>query len=244
MGSLMRTRPETLDDLTSRSRSSGPVRSSAAPVNPYIERRQRRRIDPNFKIPYEHPSLAGPLEETLGTIIFQDQVLEVAQAFAGYTAGQAESLRRAMSRKRSEAALQAHEEQFVRGAMRTHDDVSEALAREIFRKVLGFSGFGFPKAIRRPSPCWPTSRPGCACTMARSSCARCPMSSRWGSTRPTPRPRGAASRHHRPGARDQRQCRALHDRVTCSWWCGGARGPDRARVRARRARRGGGGARR
>ncbi len=146
MGSLMRTRPETLDDLTIQVAIVRPGPIVGGAVNPYIERRQRRRVDPNFAIPYEHPSLAGPLEETLGTIIFQDQVLEVAQAFAGYTAGQAESLRRAMSRKRSEAALRAHEEQFVRGAMRTHDDVSEPLAREIFRKVLGFSGFGFPKA--------------------------------------------------------------------------------------------------
>jgi error-prone DNA polymerase len=146
MGSLMRTRPETLDDLTVQVAIVRPGPIVGGAVNPYIERRQRRRDDPEFAIPYEHPSLEEPLAETLGTIIFQDQVLEVAQAFAGYSAGQAESLRRAMSRKRSEAALRAHEEQFVRGAMRTHDDVSEALAREIFRKVLGFSGFGFPKA--------------------------------------------------------------------------------------------------
>jgi error-prone DNA polymerase len=146
MGSLMRTRPETLDDLTVQVAIVRPGPIVGGAINPYIERRQRRRIDPSYAVPYEHPSLAGPLEETLGTIIFQDQVLEVAQAFAGYTAGQAESLRRAMSRKRSEAALRAHESQFVRGALRTHSDVNEALAREIFRKVLGFSGFGFPKA--------------------------------------------------------------------------------------------------
>ncbi len=146
MSALLRTRPENLDDLTVQVAIVRPGPIVGGAVNPYIERRQRRRQDPDFPIPYEHPSLAGPLAETLGTIIFQDQVLEVAQAFAGYSAGQAESLRRAMSRKRSEAALRAHEEQFVRGAMGTHRDVTEPLAREIFRKILGFSGFGFPKA--------------------------------------------------------------------------------------------------
>ncbi len=146
MGSLLRTRPENLDDLTVQVAIVRPGPIVGGAINPYIERRQRRRVDPNFPIPYEHPSLRGPLEETLGTIIFQDQVLEVAQAFAGYTAGQAESLRRAMSRKRSAAALKAHEEQFVRGAIAAHDDVAEPLARAIFQKILGFSGFGFPKA--------------------------------------------------------------------------------------------------
>ncbi len=146
MSSLMRTRPENLDDLTVQVAIVRPGPITGGALNPYIERRQRRRVDPDFEVPFEHPSLKGPLEETLGTIIFQDQVLEVAQAFAGYTAGQAESLRRAMSRKRSEAALKAHEERFVRGAMAMHDDVGEPLAREIFRKILGFSGFGFPKA--------------------------------------------------------------------------------------------------
>ncbi|MBJ7470616.1 MAG: DNA polymerase III subunit alpha [Solirubrobacteraceae bacterium] len=146
MGSLMRTRPETLDDLTVQVAIVRPGPITGGAINPYIERRQRRRVNPDYEIPFEHPSLKGPLEETLGTIIFQDQVLEVAQSFAGYTAGEAESLRRAMSRKRSEAALKAHQERFVRGAMHAHPDVTQELAEEIFRKILGFSGFGFPKA--------------------------------------------------------------------------------------------------
>ncbi len=146
MGSLMRTRPETLDDLTVQVAIVRPGPITGGAINPYIERRQRRRVDPGYEIPYEHPSLEGPLAETLGTIIFQDQVLEVAQSFAGYTAGEAESLRRAMSRKRSEAALKAHQVRFVEGAMRTHPDVTQELAEAIFAKVLGFSGFGFPKA--------------------------------------------------------------------------------------------------
>ncbi|HVF77754.1 MAG TPA: OB-fold nucleic acid binding domain-containing protein, partial [Solirubrobacteraceae bacterium] len=122
----------------------GPIVGGA--VNPYIERRQRLRADPSFEVPFLHPSLEPPLRDTLGTIIFQDQVLEVAQAFAGFSVGEAEGLRRAMSRKRSAEAIEAHHRRFVEGAMATHPDVTEKLAEEVFTMVSGFSGFGFPKA--------------------------------------------------------------------------------------------------
>ena len=85
------------------------------------------------------------LRETLGTIIFQDQVLEVAIAFAGFSVGEAEGLRRAMSRKRSEAAIQAYHERFVAGRQRKHG-VDDETAERVFAMVKGFSGFGFPKA--------------------------------------------------------------------------------------------------
>src|SRR5439155_11552778 len=83
---------------------------------------------------------------TLGTIIFQDQVLEVAQAFAGFSAGEAEGLRRAMSRRRSEAALRGYRDRFVHGAVARHDDVDAGMAERVWAMVVGFSGFGFPKA--------------------------------------------------------------------------------------------------
>ncbi|MDQ6605653.1 MAG: error-prone DNA polymerase, partial [Actinomycetota bacterium] len=145
MQSLRRTRPETLQDITIQVAivRPGPIQGGA--VNPYIERRQRLRIDPDYQVPYEHPSLEPVLRETLGTIIFQDQVLEVAIAFAGFSPGEAEGLRRAMSRKRSEAAIEAHHKRFVAGAQRVHG-VEEALAERVFSMVQGFSGFGFPKA--------------------------------------------------------------------------------------------------
>ncbi|MDQ3850270.1 MAG: DNA polymerase III subunit alpha, partial [Actinomycetota bacterium] len=146
MGSLRRTRPETLDDLTIQVAIVRPGPIVGGAVNPYIERRQRLREDPSFQVAYLHPSLEAPLRDTLGTIIFQDQVLEVAQAFAGFRAGEAEGLRRAMSRKRSAAAIEAYHRRFVEGAMARHDDVTEALAERVFEMVSGFSGFGFPKA--------------------------------------------------------------------------------------------------
>ena len=145
MQSLRRTRPESLKDLTIQVAivRPGPIQGGA--VNPYIERRQRLREDPDYQVPFEHPSLEPVLGETLGTIIFQDQVLEVATAFAGFSPGEAEGLRRAMSRKRSEAAIKAYHERFVSGARKLHG-VDRAMAERVFDMIQGFSGFGFPKA--------------------------------------------------------------------------------------------------
>ncbi len=145
MASLRRTRPETLDDLTIQVAivRPGPILGGA--VNPYIARRQQLREDPDFVVPYEHPALEPVLRDTLGTIIFQDQVLEVAIAFAGFSPGEAEGLRRAMSRKRSEAAIEAYHRRFVEGAERTHGVAGE-VAERVYEMIMGFSGFGFPKA--------------------------------------------------------------------------------------------------
>ena len=115
MQSLLRTRPETLDDLTIQVAIVRPGPIVGGAVNPYIDRKQKLRANPDFKIPYDHPSLEPVLKDTLGTIIFQDQVLEVAMAFAGFSPGEAEGLRRAMSRKRSAAAIEAYHERFVAG---------------------------------------------------------------------------------------------------------------------------------
>ena len=145
MQSLYRTRPETLDDLTIQVAivRPGPILGGA--VNPYIARRQRMREDPDFEVPYDHPSLEPVLRDTLGTIIFQDQVIEVAMEFAGFSPGEAEGLRRAMSRKRSAAAIEAFHQRFVEGAARTHGADAET-AERVYSMIVGFSGFGFPKA--------------------------------------------------------------------------------------------------
>ena len=121
----------------------GPIVGGA--VNTYIARRQALLHDPTYEVPYLHPSLEEPLRETLGTIVFQDQVIAVSQAFAGFTPGQAESLRRAMSRKRSVEAMNAHREQFLDGAMQTHPDASDEVVAYVWEMNAGFSGFGFPK---------------------------------------------------------------------------------------------------
>ena len=144
MQSLLRTRPESIDDLTVQVAlvRPGPIQGKA--VHPYINHRQKLREDPSFVPPVDHPSLAEPLRETLGVVVFQDQVLEVAMALAGFSVGEAEGLRRAMSRKRSEAAIEAFRERFIEGA--AAKGVSAELANHVYDKLVGFSGFGFPKS--------------------------------------------------------------------------------------------------
>src|SRR5207237_3436770 len=142
--SLRRTRPETLDDLTVQVAlvRPGPIQGKA--VHPYIEHRERLRADPSFVPPVDHPLLAEPLKDTLGVVVFQDQVLEVAMALAGFSVGEAEGLRRAMSRKRSAEALEAFRDRFVDGAR--ENGVGEATANAVYDKLAAFSGFGFPKS--------------------------------------------------------------------------------------------------
>jgi len=145
MQMLPRTRPANLDDLTVQVAliRPGPIQGGA--VHPYIQRRKRQREEEGFEIPFEHPALEPALRETLGTIVYQEQVLEVAITFAGFSSSEAEGLRRAMSRKRSEQAIEEHRRRFVAGAARTHGAEPE-LAERIWEKIRGFSGFGFPKA--------------------------------------------------------------------------------------------------
>ncbi len=144
MSMLPRTRPENLDDLTVQVAlvRPGPIQGGA--VHPYIERLKRRREDPGFEIPYEHPLLEEVLRDTLGTIVFQEQVIEVAIALAGFSAAQADSLRRAMSRKRSVEEIEKHHKDFISGAKER--GVTEAVAEKVWGQIQGFSGFGFPKA--------------------------------------------------------------------------------------------------
>ena len=144
MQSLLRTKPETIEDLTVQVAlvRPGPIQGKA--VHPYIDNRRRLREDPAFVYPVDHESLREPLRSTLGVVVFQDQVLDVAIALAGFTVGEAEGLRRAMSRKRSRAALESHRTRFIEGAVR--NGVDEKVADLVYDKLVGFSGFGFPKS--------------------------------------------------------------------------------------------------
>ena len=229
MASLRRTRPENLDDLTIQVAivRPGPILGGA--VNPYIARRQRLREDPDYVVPYDHPSLEPVLQDTLGTIIFQDQVLEVAIAFAGFSPGEAEGLRRAMSRKRSEAAIEAYHRRFVEGAI-THPRRRRGDRRAGLRDDHGVLGLRLPEGPRR-----------------RLRAARLPVDVAARALRPGvpvraaqraadgllrlrhARARGAAARDRAAGRRRQRERGRLHDR---------RRGrPHRPRLRQRRARR-------
>jgi error-prone DNA polymerase len=149
MQMLPRTRPQNLDDLTVQVAlvRPGPIQGGA--VHPYIERRKLQRQcegeSREYEIPYEHPLLEGALEETLGTIVYQEQVLEVAIDLADFNHAEAERLRRAMSRKRSQQAIDEHRDSFLVGAVGAKKVPLET-AERVWEQIQGFAGFGFPKA--------------------------------------------------------------------------------------------------
>jgi error-prone DNA polymerase len=119
----------------------GPIQGGM--VHPYLRRRQG--LEP---VTYIHPTLepilAEALGETLGVIVFQEQVLRVAMALAGFTPAEADQLRRAMSRSRSEGAMAALHKRFLAGARA--NGLEEATAAEAWQQLEGFAGFGFCKS--------------------------------------------------------------------------------------------------
>jgi error-prone DNA polymerase len=136
---LPRTKPRSIEDLTVEVAIIRPGPITGGALNPYILRRQGRE-----PVTYDLPELGSVLEETLGVILYQEQVLQVAMIAAGFSAGQAESLRRAMSRKRSREALMQLWQPFRDGALAR--GVPEETAKTLFKKLLGFATFGFPKS--------------------------------------------------------------------------------------------------
>lgn len=92
---------------------------------------------------YLDPKLENLLKETYGVIIYQEQVLEIAQILAGYTLGTADLLRRAMGKK-IKAEMQAQEVMFIEGA--TKNGLSKERASSIFEAVAKFAGYGFNRA--------------------------------------------------------------------------------------------------
>jgi error-prone DNA polymerase len=145
---LRRTRPRSLEDLAVEVAIVRPGPIVGGAVNPYVRRREAQRrareAGRRYEPPVDHPLLKDALAETLGVILYQDQVLQVCQALAGFTAGQAEALRRAMSRRRSRELMAGFWEEFRRGAAAR--GVPEATARRVFAQVVAFSEFGFPKS--------------------------------------------------------------------------------------------------
>ncbi len=145
---LRRTRPRDLGDLAVEVAIVRPGPIVGGAVNPYVRRREAQRHAREAGRPYEppvdHPLLRECLGETLGVILYQDQVLQVCQALAGFSSGQAEALRRAMSRRRSRELMGGFWEEFKSGAIGR--GVPEATAEKVFTQVIAFSEFGFPKS--------------------------------------------------------------------------------------------------
>src|SRR5881409_2260620 len=145
---IRRTRPTNLEDLAVEVAIVRPGPIVGGAVNPYVRRREDQRraraTGRPYQPPLEHPLLKEALAETLGVILYQDQVLQVCQALAGFTAGQAEALRRAMSRRRCRELMAGFWEEFRDGAAAR--GVPEQTAEHVFTQVIAFSEFGFPKS--------------------------------------------------------------------------------------------------
>jgi error-prone DNA polymerase len=141
---LTRTQPRNLDDLAVQVAIVRPGPIVGGAVNPYVRRRELLRLDPKYVAHADHPLLDELLQDTLGVILYQDQVLEVAIEMGGFTPGQADQFRRAMSRRRSREAMERFRSRFLEGA--TVKGVSEREAGDVFDKLTAFSEFGFPKS--------------------------------------------------------------------------------------------------
>src|SRR6202022_1225616 len=99
---------------------------------------------PNYVARADHSLLDELLKDTLGIVLYQDQVLEVAIEMGGFTPGQADQFRRSMSRKRSRESMERFRTDFVSGALQKGVKAREA--GDIFDKLCAFSEFGFPKS--------------------------------------------------------------------------------------------------
>jgi error-prone DNA polymerase len=115
----------------------GPIQGNM--VHPYL----RRRLGQEPVI-YLHPRLEPALAETLGVILFQEQVLKVARDLAGFTPGQGELLRRALGSKYSELEIGRLKEAFIAGAL--HNGVPLAIAETVFAQLQAFGGYSFAKS--------------------------------------------------------------------------------------------------
>jgi len=136
---LPRVRPRNFADIVVEVAIIRPGPLQGNMVNPYIRRRQGRE-----PVQYAHPLLEPILKETLGVILFQEQILRVAIAAAGFSPSAADMLRRAMSRARSSADMEKLREPFVTGARAK--GVDDVTANEIFRQIAAFAEFGFCKS--------------------------------------------------------------------------------------------------
>lgn len=139
MQSLPRTQPRNFRDLGVQVAIIRPGPLQGNMVAPYIRRRQGKE-----PVSHMHESLEPILSETLGVILFQEQVLQVAQVIAGLSDSEAEGLRRAMSRKRSRQAMEKVKERFMRGAK--VNGVEGSVANRIYQSLEGFALYGFCKS--------------------------------------------------------------------------------------------------
>ncbi|HTR24174.1 MAG TPA: DNA polymerase III subunit alpha, partial [Terriglobales bacterium] len=135
---LRRYQPNSIEDLTALNALYRPGPIQGGMIDDFIERKHGRR-----KIEYELPELKEILQETLGVIVYQEQVMQVANRLAGYSLGDADLLRRAMGKKKPEE-MAAQRERFVQGA--TKNGYPPKKIEKIFDLMAQFAGYGFNKS--------------------------------------------------------------------------------------------------
>ena len=139
LATLPRLRPREFYDLVVEVALIRPGPIQGGSVHPYIRRRSGEE-----PWEHEHPLLARALDRTLGVPLFQEQVMQMAVDVAGFSAAEADELRRAMGAKRSSARMDRLRERFFAGA--AVNGISGELADRIFHQIRAFSGYGFPEA--------------------------------------------------------------------------------------------------
>ncbi|WP_335338136.1 error-prone DNA polymerase [Thioalkalivibrio nitratireducens] len=139
MSMLPRLKPETFYDLVIEIAIVRPGPIQGQMVHPYLRRRQKRE-----PVTYPGPEVQRVLERTLGVPIFQEQAIELAMVAAGFSAGEADGLRRAIGAWRRTGNLAKYRERLVDGMRRR--GYPESFAEQIYRQILGFGEYGFPES--------------------------------------------------------------------------------------------------
>jgi error-prone DNA polymerase len=139
MSMLPRLRPRSFYDLVIEVAIIRPGPIQGGMVHPYLRRRQ----DPD-SVSYPSPALAEVLRRTLGVPIFQEQVMQIAVVAAGFTAGEADQLRRSMAAWKRRGGLEPFRERLLTGM--SANGYSAEFAESIYRQILGFGEYGFPES--------------------------------------------------------------------------------------------------
>jgi error-prone DNA polymerase len=139
MATLPRMKPRTFYDLVVEVAIIRPGPIVGKMVHPYLDRRAGRA-----PVVYDHPALEPILRRTLGVPLFQEQLLRMAMAVAGFSGGEAEELRRAMGFKRSGARMEKIELRMREGMAR--NGITGATADRIVQSITSFALYGFPES--------------------------------------------------------------------------------------------------
>jgi error-prone DNA polymerase len=139
MATLPRMKPLKFYDLVVEVAIIRPGPIVGKMVHPYLDRRAGRA-----RVVYDHPSLEPILSRTLGVPLFQEQLLRMAMTVAGFSAGEAEELRRAMGFKRSTARMQKLDQRLRAGMAR--NGIHGATADRIIHSISSFALYGFPES--------------------------------------------------------------------------------------------------